>query len=98
MVIVFLFGCGDCMQHATGIVCDKKTKQPIDSVDVRKSITDISEYSDSTGFFNLTAISGGVTGCPLMAVMFSKKNYLPITKEVKYGDTIFLERATTNSQ
>ena len=89
-------GCGDCNQNANGIVFDKLTMKPIDSVYVHKVGSDNGEFTDSTGAFKISAISGGVFGCPIMKVAFVKDGYDTFAEEFdNSGHTkILMEKRT----
>ena len=63
------------MQKVSATVLDKETKQPIDSVYAVKAERDLGEYTDTSGQFKLSSISGGLCGCPPMKVVVSKKGY-----------------------
>ena len=90
---LLLNACGDCSQRLIGVVLDEATKQPIDSVYIHKE-NYAGEYSDSTGQFQIHAISGGLTGCPLLKLSFSKPGYKTITGEYENSNdkTINLEK------
>jgi len=96
IALIFELSSCDCRQTASGIVADKTTRLPIDSVYIHKTDGD-SVYSDSLGNFKIEAISGGLLGCPLMALEFSKKNYRTNTRQIgNEKDSIFLEKVTSN--
>ena len=100
-IILILTSC-DCLQGLTGVVLDKETKQPLADVGIGKyEKEDPSqpysrrEYSDSTGNFDYSSISGGPFGCPDLELFFSKKGYK--TSKLKFNsysvnDTIYLEK------
>jgi hypothetical protein len=84
----------DCHQNVSGQVLDISTKKPIDSVYIHKVGNSYGEYSDSTGKFAVTAISGGLFGCPAMQVAFNKDGYDFLSEEIDNAGikTIFLKK------
>ncbi len=92
--IAFFTACGDCLQTATGVLIDKQTNLPIDSVFVKNKNEYKSDftYSDKNGNFTLESISGGLFSCPPMTVILSKEGYetMTITVEAAKKDTIKL--------
>ena len=72
--VSLLFAC-DCLQKVSGTILDKETKQAIDSVYAVKAERDLGVFTDTSGQFKLSAISGGPCGCPPMKVVLSKKGY-----------------------
>jgi|GEM_PF-2064119 len=92
--VAIQFSSCDCSQHAKGTVLDKATKMPIDSVYVHKVGQEIGGYSDSDGSFKLSAIDGGVFGCPIMEVVFIKKGYKTVSEKVSDSENeiIYLEK------
>jgi len=93
IVASLLLNACDCSQRLIGVVFDEETKQPIDSVYIHKE-NHTGDYSDSTGRFQIHAISGGLTGCPLLKLSFSKPGYTTITGEYENSNdkTIYLEK------
>ncbi|QEC79441.1 carboxypeptidase-like regulatory domain-containing protein [Mucilaginibacter ginsenosidivorax] len=89
--IVFLSSC-DCVQQVKGVVVDKVTDKPIADVLVRKEHGSEREMkTDSTGEFKLSAISGGVFGCPAMDISAFKQGYKIATATVPAGGEIKIE-------
>ena len=84
-----LFACGDCNQIFRGVVLDKTTKLPIDSVLITGKNGEINEYSDSTGSFKANSISGGFYSCPLLGLGFTKKGYETATGE--YDNSVIVK-------
>jgi hypothetical protein len=91
-ISVVLCSCGDCVQHAEGIILDKKTKKPIDSVYVHKIGQQTDYYSDSTGHFEIRATSGGIFSCPILQVAFYKNGYATIAEDTKPPDTVYMTK------
>ncbi len=89
-----LTSCGDCNQNVSGTVLDKDTKAPIDSVYVHKDNKDYGEYTTDKGDFEISAISGGVFGCPLMTVVLNKDGYetTAVTIDNAASKTIYLTK------
>ena len=92
-----LCACGDCNQVVRGIILDKTTNLPIDSVLITVKNGEINEYSDSTGSFEARSISGGIYSCPLLGLGFTKEGYETVTGDYdNSGITkIYLEKDTT---
>jgi hypothetical protein len=83
----------DCLQNVTGTIVDKDTKQPLDSVYIKKTGYDYGDFTDNKGNFKLKYISGWC-GCPPMKVTAVKDGYETTTSKIKNGGskTIFLKR------
>jgi hypothetical protein len=76
IIIVALFSSCDCMQTATGILIDKKTKLPIEQAKVTNvNKTWLTMETDSSGRFQLSSVSGGLCGCPPMKILIEKEGY-----------------------
>ena len=84
----------DCHQNVSGTVLDTRTKKAIDSVYVQNTVrTSTHTFTDSTGNFRLSSISGGFS-CQPMPIALTKQGYEIKILEIKNAahDTIFLER------
>jgi hypothetical protein len=94
MSTLFTLGSCECYQNVEGVVLDKKTNKPIDSVMVQKIDRGIGEFSDSTGAFKIHANSGGIFGCPLMKISLTKSGYYSDTTEIDNAGskTIYLTK------
>ncbi|MCU0435600.1 MAG: carboxypeptidase-like regulatory domain-containing protein [Bacteroidia bacterium] len=103
-IALLYFTACDCVVSAKGVVIDKTTGQPLDSValgryvkeDPKKPSTKF-EYTNNKGQFEYFGITGGLLGCPSLTLYFSKEGYK--TKEINYKcsncstvDTVYLER------
>lgn len=76
---LFLTSC-EGYRTADGVVIDKNTRLPLDSVFVNVTTGNASIYTDSTGMFSLSNQMGGcVFGCKDIMVEFSKDGYQKIT-------------------
>lgn len=65
----------DCYQQISGTIVDKNTGKPLKGVSVYNIQKDrIKTITDSTGHFELSAISGGFR-CPPMKVAVQAENY-----------------------
>jgi hypothetical protein len=96
-VVIIFIGC-DAAQEAHGIIVDKATKTPIDSVAIGKGEKlDLDEpytrrrYSKKDGSFQYNAISASSD----VELYFSKKGYS--TNKIEYTstnrpDTVYLEK------
>jgi hypothetical protein len=72
----------------SGAVVDKQTNHPLDSAAVYKLNKPYDEaVSDTSGFFEVSSISGGLLGCPPMTVIVSKAGYQPDTVEIENGES-----------
>ena len=89
LILIFFESC-DCRQQAQGIILDKKTKKPIDSVYVHKLGEQQGEYSDSTGSYKISEIDGGIFGCPVLKLAFYKIGYKTIEDDGNQLDTIYM--------
>lgn len=99
--ILFLLTSCDCVQHATGVVLDKTTGHPLDSVQYRhfergdKQHPFASlQYTNTEGRFEVNSMTGGLGDCKLY-MEFSRDGYT--TMDVTYppdskNDTVYLER------
>jgi hypothetical protein len=96
-----LTDCGNCVQKAEGIILDKETKAPLDSVSVtsvdvaKNTVPYPIEYSAKSGQFKFSKISGGITQCPDLTLYFYKKGFKQnrVTfNSYSVNDTIFLEK------
>jgi len=90
-----LCACGDCNQIVRGVILDKLTNLPIDSVLITGKNGEINEYSDSTGSFEAHSISGGIYSCPLLGLGFTKEGYQSFTGEYNNARIIkiYLQKA-----
>ncbi|MDL2257413.1 hypothetical protein LJC06_04330 [Bacteroidales bacterium OttesenSCG-928-I14] len=82
LFIVTIFISCDCIQHVQGTVIDYETQLPIEDVAVIKFIDGII-YTDSLGNFDVTAMTGGLFGCPKLSLSFEKEGYNTATKKYK---------------
>lgn len=91
--VVIINSC-DCSIKVTGVILDKETGLPIDSVAIGRTDTiDLDNpfndkaYSDSTGKYNYHRISGS---CNTVILYFIKKGYktLKIETKINKNDTI----------
>ena len=96
----------DCIQEATGIVLDSKTRKPIKNVSIGKyekedTANSYSKriYSGKTGQFDYHSTSGGFRKCPDLVLYFGKQGYKTrkVTFEsVSSNDTVFLDKIPFN--
>ena len=94
IITACLFCACDCHQNVSGTILDNRTKKAIDSVYVQNTVrTSKYTFTDSTGNFRLSSISGGFS-CPPMPLALTKPGYEIKILEIKNGahETIFLER------
>ena len=87
-----LYSC-DCNQIVEGIVLDKDTKQPVDSVYIQNIQKHYDKsFTNEKGHFVIRSISGGIGGCPTMKLELTKGSYETKTLEIESGkrDTIYL--------
>lgn len=98
----FLICSCDCVQEASGIVLDKTTGLPLDSVAIGKlgkedpsqPYSYLHVYTDSTGRYEYGDISGGLFGCPDLKLFFFKNGYKTAGltfPSATQNDTIYLE-------
>lgn len=98
---LFVSAC-DCVQEASGIVLDKTTGLPLDSVAIGKlgkedpsqPYSYLHVYTDSTGRYEYGDISGGLFGCPDLKLFFFKNGYetTGLTfPSATQNDTVYLE-------
>jgi hypothetical protein len=79
----------------TGTIFDSETKKPIDGVLVfNKTKPTKKSQNDNDGSFEVTSISGGISGCPPMTIIVEHSNYesQEITIPAGGSKEIFLKR------
>ena len=91
----------DYFYSGSGIVIDRISKQPIDSVLIEAYLIDKNEslfvkqmYSDSVGRFHLSTGPLGSHDMDLVLI-FSKEGYNNLIAKEPYGENIILERNNT---
>ncbi|SMP05277.1 CarboxypepD_reg-like domain-containing protein [Algoriphagus winogradskyi] len=85
----------DCVQNVTGTVIDEQTEQPIQNAHVQKENKEYDQAdTDDKGNFEIMSISGGIFGCPPMAIIVSKEGYESKTLEIDNAqhETIKLQK------
>ncbi len=95
LVSSIIFYACDCFQTVSGVILDSETKQPVKNAYTQNSSQNFTHsYTDSSGFFALESISGGLWGCPPMIVVVTKTGYEIKTIEIEPGgyDTVYLEK------
>jgi hypothetical protein len=105
MTVATLASC-DCIQHATGVVLDRQTKQPIERVSLGKyekedAANSYSKrvYTDDKGWFDYQSTSGGIRHCQDLALYFNKKGYKPAKmtfNAYSQNDTVYLDKMPFN--
>ena len=86
LLITFSVTSCDCWQRVSGTITDSETGTPINLVTVFNKYSDWNKMvTDSTGNFQLSAISGGIFGCPAMQVVIEKENYQKIETRIRAG-------------
>ena len=99
LVTLGMIAC-DCRQQATGVILDRQTKIPIDSVIIATSditqntITGKVTYSSQDGEFKFDKISSGPGSCPDLTLYFYKAGFGQ--KKLTFStfsekDTVYLE-------
>jgi len=89
VIAITCYSC-DCMQRKKGVIINKKTGKPIDSVYIHKIGEQQGEYSDASGNFEITAISGGVFGCPVLELGYNKSGYSLVSEGSMPSDTVYM--------
>jgi hypothetical protein len=97
-IAFFAFTSCDCLQRANGIVLDKQSNLPLDSVTVKRVPYADNGYegykTDGKGKFEIHFITGGLKSCSHFKLAFSKKGYETLIKDFKAccseNDTILL--------
>jgi hypothetical protein len=85
MIITLLSSC-DCIQIASGILIDKKTKLPIQQAKVTNMNKEwVTIETDSSGRFQLKSVSGGLCGCPPMKILIKKEGYKDKEVSIRRG-------------
>jgi hypothetical protein len=93
-------GC-DCLQQADGVILDRQTKIPIDSLNIatvdilKNTVTGRVEYSIKNGNFKFTKMSGGIRKCPDLTLYFYKWGYNQTSltfESSSTNDTIYLDK------
>lgn len=73
--LIFLTSC-DCYQKVSGTIIDSATSKPITGVTVyNKNKEWCKTTTDTLGQFELSSISGGLTGCPPMTIIIEHLAY-----------------------
>lgn len=81
------------MKFAEGVVVDKLTNKPIDSVLCKVKETREEVYTDSSGYYKVDGPFGGcIRECKDMHVEYSKPEYKTQIKLNPGGDYIYLEK------
>lgn len=79
-LLIFLLESCEGYSCADGVVKDKKTNKPIDSVSIKVISGSQTIYTDTTGKFNVCKHFGGwVPKCKDITISFSKDSYKTIT-------------------
>lgn len=82
--LTFLTSC-DCYQRVAGTVVDKETGRPLQGVTVYNKYKNwIKTTTDTTGYYELSSISGGFR-CPPMTVIAELKNYNKVEVKIPAG-------------
>jgi len=92
IIAVLALNSCECRQTGKGVVFDKLTNKPIDSVYARIRNHAQGKYSDKKGAFELETLSGAPFGCPLMEIVLLKNGYDSVSVKVSgvETDTIYL--------
>lgn len=89
--LIFFNSC-DCVQRVTGTIIDKETGKPLQGAVVYKQDKEwVKTITDTTGYFELSNISGGFR-CPPMNIIVKTDNYKSREFKIPAGgqDTIKL--------
>jgi len=90
----------DCYQRVAGTVIDKETGRPLEGVTVFNKNKEWSKTTtDTTGYFELSYVSGGFH-CPPMTVIADFKNYDKVEIKIPAGghETIKMQRQAFQSK
>jgi len=90
----------DCYQRVAGTVIDKETGKPLQGVTVYNKNKEWSKTTtDTTGYFELSNVSGGFH-CPPMTVIADFKNYDKVEMKIPAGgqETIKMQRLVIQSK
>lgn len=92
-IVLLLYSC-EGFRSAEGVVKDKLTNAPLDSVLCTVVTGDETIYTDSTGRFKLQNRMGGcMFGCKIITVQFSKAGYKTTDITNPEGNTtVYMER------
>jgi hypothetical protein len=84
IILTYLTSC-DCYQQVSGTVIDKESGRPLQGVVVyNKSKEWNKTTTDSTGYFELSGVSGGFR-CPPMTIGVEKSNYKKCETSIPAG-------------
>lgn len=87
---VLLISC-DCLRKVSGTVVDKATGEPLYGVLVHNKDNDrVKITTDSTGYFELSDISGGFR-CPPMKIVIEDKDYKSQKVKIPAGGMKIIE-------
>jgi len=92
-LVILLTAC-DCTQTVRGIVVDAKTNKPLNNISIYNKAKDWSKTeTDSSGKFELSNVSGGITCLP-MIIVIKNEQYKKVEISIRSGgyETIKLER------
>ena len=88
--LVLLISC-DCVRRVSGTVIDKETGEPLYGVLVYNKDNDrVKIITDSTGYFELSDISGGFS-CPPMKIVIEDKDHKSQKVKIPAGGTKTIE-------
>lgn len=88
--LVVVVSC-DCLQRISGTVVDKETGEPLYGVLVYSKDNEwVKTTTDSTGYFELSDISGGFR-CPPMKIVIEDKDYKSQKVKIPAGGMKIIE-------
>ncbi len=99
MILFFILISCDCDQTVRGTVIDIETKQPLKNILVYKK-NDLrypSTVTDSLGSFELSALSGGLSGCPPMKIIIEGEGYFKKEEEIPVQGNKTIELHNTSN-
>jgi hypothetical protein len=91
LICIMVFSaCGDCIRKGKGWIYDRETGLPLKKAEVFLKRNNTRTVTDSSGFFEIDMISGGLFRCPDLELEISKEGYKSKQVSNPMNDTIYL--------
>lgn len=90
--LMIVFAACECYTTGDGRVYDEQSKQPLSGATVTVDCEDATATTDSSGYFEIGYLSGGLFGCPDLKLTISMDGYEESKITNPQGDTIYLKK------